>query len=805
MATGDPLEIPVNFQDNTGSTVQGFQQLASVTKQIRDDVEAIDTAISGVTDRADKLRGYFQENLDVVTGIKSILEIVSTQAQANQATFSNLVMQLQEMMNSARGLGGNANMGQAMQMLGFGGNTGAGYFGNTGSGGYSQSITSSVDFSTDPNVQRTSINNRFAGKSRDFSDLMSGISGGNGNNIVPPNAPPSGGYDEEDDGRKRVFGNALSQIISPTVNNQVPNDSLQTRLQAQLKNNYSNIADSIIAQKKEGRAAEVAYRQSTNLITRTLGNRAGSFYKSVLGNLGIDRETLRQAQAEAKYENVLDANGNPTYYPGSTIPIQQRTSEIVSGGTEDKMLKIADHITSIFGSKLLTKFTEFAGYANIASGIYGGAVAIANQARQITGFAQAQGQNVGQVDYGRSAGQALSAFVQSGFNLNPSFSMADVMQAQNNAQALGLRGGNIQQYVNNALQFKTQYGLNAQQTQQIIGGGLAAGVNMGDTANAFAYVRQLENNTQTSTAYGNQAFMTGMSQYAAGGATGVVAAQLGAQAAQFGAGNFVLQAQGATGTELLGTQLGNALMAQALGTSYMGLYATERKSTSAQLQTATYTSDEQILHWAQIDTTTDYQGSQKKFDDKNAGQYMILSAIMSQPSMGSAINKQGDTPQHAGNWAWGVVKQVQTAKKYGAPVAFTDATASGNVKKIVDQTNQAAPGGQLRLRGTSSEYVFKQEQEHALEALNKVTQGTINVPKSVYQEAYNAYQSGDYTTATQDIYGYKAPSNNNNASTSHVSLSFNPSTAQALSFSMQNNAAGYTTGTIPLTKIPKHL
>ena len=79
------------------------------------------------------------------------------------------------------------------------------------------------------------------------------------------------------------------------------------------------------------------------------------------------------------------------------------------------------------------------------------------------------------------------------------------------------------------------------------------------------------------------------------------------------------------------------------------------------------------------------------------------------------------------------------------------------------------------------------------------------MPKSVYQEAYNAYQSGDYTTATQDIYGYKAPSNNNNASTSHVSLSFNPSTAQALSFSMQNNAAGYTTGTIPLTKIPKHL
>jgi len=44
-----------------------------------------------------------------------------------------------------------------------------------------------------------------------------------------------------------------------------------------------------------------------------------------------------------------------------------------------------------------------------------------------------------------------------------------------------------------------------------------------------------------------------------------------------------------------------------------------------------------------------------------------------------------------------------------------------------------------------------------------------------------------------------------NASTSHVSLSLNPSTAQALSFSMQTNTAGYTTGTIPLTKIPKHL
>ena len=634
---------------NTGAAQQGFQNIQAITDQIRDDLNAINDATEGLTEKASKMREFWQENLDVLEGMKSILEIVKTTTQINQSALDSNLQRIQEILSSVRGLGGN--MGQAMSMLGMAGSPGYNY-GNYqgGGGGYSTSPLASQDFSGTTNAyQQYSLQNPMTyvknpnalmnrmmlRDSNPYAGTVAGFGGGRRN--PPPPTANSASYNDDDDEYRNMF----SDRAEPYNTNQ---GTLRDQL---LQYRHQN---STVPMGDEAHAATYAYKDLMNNINRVagtgrVGTRLARAAQRALGNSGISPYEIQKAQRNADIWNVPDpVTGQPTSY-------YERSSGY--SDIEKKTIKIADQVASVFGSNLIKSFTKFNGYAQIASAVYGTAVDVANQVRQFTGFAQQQGQVFGQTDYGRSIGMTGQALFKSGFNLNPFYSMQDVMQAQMSGGALGLKGQGLQTYVNQAMGFKKNFGLDANQTQQILGAGLAAGVGVNTNAAAFAKVRQLENTTQTSTAYGNQAYLQGLTSYAGMGASAGVAAQLGVTTARFGAGNLQLQSMGATGTEGMGSTLNNALMAQNLGTSYLGLYAAERGAKAGTLAKAQNATQSQILGFAGIDANAKYKGKDDFFN-KNADKAMQLQMILGTMQ---GYQKESQSPKNAMNWAWGIVQQ----------------------------------------------------------------------------------------------------------------------------------------------------
>ena len=636
---------------NTGAAQQGFQGIRAITDQIRSDIDAINDATDGLTEKATKMKQFWDENFEVLEGMKSILEIIKTTTQINQSALDSNLQRIQEILSSVRGLGGN--MGQAMNMLGIAGGQGYGYGSYTGRDyGYGTSPLASQDFSGTTNAyQQYSLQNPMTyvknpnalmnrmmlRDSNPYAGTVAGFGGGRRN--PPPPTANSASYNDDDDEYRNMF----SDRAEPYNTNQ---GTLRDQL---LQYRHQN---STVPMGDEAHAATYAYKDLMNNINRVagtgrVGTRLARAAQRALGNSGISPYEIQKAQRNADIRNVPDpVTGQPTSY-------YER-----SGGYSDiekKTINIADKVASVFGSNLIKSFTKFNGYAQVASAVYGTAVDVANQVRQFTGFAQQQGQVFGQTDYGRSIGMTGQALFKSGFNLNPFYSMQDVMQAQMSGGALGLKGQGLQTYVNQAMGFKKNFGLDANQTQQILGAGLAAGVGVNTNAAAFAKVRQLENTTQTSTAYGNQAYLQGLTSYAGMGASAGVAAQLGVTTARFGAGNLQLQAMGATGTEGMGSTLNNALMAQNLGTSYLGLYAAERGAKAGTLAKAQNATQSQILGFAGIDANAKYKGK-NDFFNKNADKAMQLQMILGTMQ---GYQKESQSPKNAMNWAWGIVQQKQ--------------------------------------------------------------------------------------------------------------------------------------------------
>ena len=634
---------------NTTAAQQGFQGVQAITNLIRQDIEAINKATEDLTAKATKMREFWEENVEELEGMKSILEIIKTTTQINQSALDNNLQRIQEILSSVRGLGGN--MGQAMSMLGLAGSPGYGYGSYTGRDyGYGSSPLASQDFTGTSNAYQEYVlqnpasyvknpnalmNRMMLRDSNPYTGTVAGVGGGGRRNPPPPTSSAS--YSDDDDEYQGMFSDRVE-----------PYNTNQGDLRDQLSR-YKNM-NSTVPVGDEARAATYAYKDLMNNINRVagtgrIGSRLAKAAQKALGNSGISPYEIQKAQQNAEVRNIPDPiTGQPT-------PYYERSAGY--SDIEKKTIKIADQVAHVFGSNLMKAFTKYTGYVNMAGAIYGSAVDVANQIRQITGFAQQQGQVFGQTDYGRTAGMTAQAFLKSGFNLNPFYSMQDVMQAQMSGGALGLKGAGLSNYVNQAMNFKKNYGLDAQQTQQILGAGLASGVGINANAAAFGQVRQLENTTQTSTAYGNQAYLQGMTSFAGMGAQGAVAAQLGVNAANFGAGNFVLQSMGATGTEGMGSTLNNALMAQNLGTSYLGLYAAERTAGAGKLAKAQNASQGQILGWAGIDANAKYKGK-NDFFNKNSDKAMVLQMILGTMQ---GYQKEAQSPQNALNWAWGVVQQ----------------------------------------------------------------------------------------------------------------------------------------------------
>ena len=694
----DSLQVNLEFTDNTAPLIQGMSAAASVAGEMRSDMEAIEQAMGSIADRADAMRAAYQENSELISNMKQLLETIASINATNQTSLSQNIQQINEMLLQTRGLGGN--VGHVMTMLGMAGSPGVGSV--NGYSYNSNQSTSSQDFSGYVGSSYISTGDSTS-PTATLGDWFKGIravkraiknptgtvednsatraiplptAGSGGGSRKPPRVLTTGGPSGPMDDEPRINDPDFNENwigVDLPEGDYIEPEGVSSLYTDQLKNRWNKLNlpldasdPALIAYKKMNRTVKNAMGQGP------LGKKLYKRWQKHLVNSGITPEALRESTASMgvpEYTQITDAYGDLIDQKIRTTPVPE--------DVQAQTLDTANQVARIFSSGLyesLAKFTGLATAVKNAGGAIGDVYAAAQgqmgQIRQLTNAAYMQGGTFGQTDASRTIALGIDAYLKSFGNLSPFYSQAQVQQAQMGAASLGLRGANLNNYVNNSLDVGLrQFGMNQSQMQALTGAGLAAGYGLWNPYSnnaymqAFAQVRQLENSTQTSTAYGNQAFITG-----AGGATamgmrnGYASAQQGVYAAKFGAGNFTAQSLGMTGTELQGSMLGNVLMAQQLGVGVMGLYGAEQKLTGAKgAQTqalAMNASNEQILTWAGINVQMKYS-SEDQFKKVNSNAIMELYFMLASGQLPANISKYGSSPQAAETWAWGVVKQRQ--------------------------------------------------------------------------------------------------------------------------------------------------
>lgn len=670
MADNERIDIPLGVQDSTGPALQGFQELGKVTKQIRDDIKAVVDGTQDISDRAEKMRSFWKDNVEYVNEMKNVLEIIQTTIQTNQTSLSNNLTQINEILSSVRGLGGN--VGQAMQMIGMaGGGFGGGQYGNVGQYiGNINGSTAAQDFSSLATSSSISVARQAAATGREMTESQdfekTAVSAGRSPRLIGGTTSSSG----IDVNNIPLGGNSIASSIGIT---QSGIQSQQQQLQDDLATYKYLQKYNIVPLGQEARAAELAYRYSTNVLKNTFGNgplanAMSDRVQQYMSGGGVTLDSIRRSQRATTTQAIDPVTGEPmttTNANGDVIPVMTRTSGIPEG-PETTSLTIANNIARVLDSGISKGIASIAGRITQVSAVYGATQDVMNKVRGVSGFVQAQGSQFGEVDYGRAAGMYLQSQLMGGFGFNPNYSSQQAYQNMIYGAGIGLRGAtNINAYTEQALKAQQYYGLNGQQYQQLVAQGLGVGITSQQQYNALSKVAGIENNTQTSTAYGMQALVAAESTSAGMGLSGAAASQVGVGGVQFGAGNFVAQAAGFTGQEGVGSQMMNALMAQQMGTSYTNLYSKISSSSSAAYNKAVNASQEEILGWAGINTSAHYK-DEKDFKRKNSQNIVVLQMILQ--GLGDPGHaKAGATLQSTETWAWSIVKQHQNFRKPKKP------------------------------------------------------------------------------------------------------------------------------------------
>jgi len=169
-------------------------------------------------------------------------------------------------------------------------------------------------------------------------------------------------------------------------------------------------------------------------------------------------------------------------------------------------------------------------------------------------------------------GYDLGAQLTSWFGLNPLESYGQAKQITMQNLALGYRGNLLNQansFGNNALQ---KYGVDPQTSMQMFGQMvMQAGASLNDLETSLATLAHTASTTNTSFAMLQQGVIQYSQIGSSIGLTGSQNALFATSAAQFAAGQPALQAAGGNAADILDSMVGQALVAQQMGTSYLGL------------------------------------------------------------------------------------------------------------------------------------------------------------------------------------------------------------------------------------------
>jgi len=676
MANDNEANLNLGINIDADKALGSLGQVRGLTEQVKKDSEAWESSIESLNEKTQKLKGYWTDILEIIKEARSAAEILGTVQTANQTSLSTTMQMVNEILQGVKGLGGNIN--QAMQMVGMAGGGGMGGIGGYGygqgqyfnqtQGRFTPDITSSVDFSKEGvglggggYVKRSG----FFGRRRGGGGTA-GSAGGIGGGGIPPTAGTTGPEDEDfgDIGAINTEDFGIYGSEFRTVAPRPAQVEILDQLQQRYPKAYQRISGALTPG-RESLAARYMYNDMMNTVNRVsrnlplgLGKAVKGIVQNSLASNNINSRTIMGAISQHTTP-IVNASGDTIGYT--------RNEGIPLGGIEDKVGKLAETVTSIFGNKLIGAFTSFAGYATIAGTV---AENVAGAARQLTGYAQSQGSVFGETDFSRTAGLTLGALVKSDFGLNPNFSAQQVMQNQMLGASLGLKGSALNNYVNTALNFQTQYGLNAQQTQALLGGGLGVGVDVGTNALGISAVRAIENATNISTTYGNQAYMQGLTAAAGMGVSkdaskyfGVIAADFPTSGGNFGTGvpgisegnlSQIAQTAKLTGQELMGTTLGTALFAQQQGIGFTQAYGQYARETGPQQAISMQRTNLQVLQMLGIDATK-IESLQDLYPYAT-----VLSLAL--PQLGFTDIK---SQQEAVTWAWLAIQQARKTVRLG--------------------------------------------------------------------------------------------------------------------------------------------
>ena len=650
-------EVNLEFPNNTGPMLDGLEKISGVLKDSRDDIRAFNDAMSDTIGKASQIKEFFTGSVDQVEKMKTLLEVTSTIIQGNQSLLSNNLTAINEIISSVKGMGGN--IGQAMSVLGL-------------AGAPIQNIMSGAA----PTA------------SQDFSYMENAVG-----NVFEPvgdiKLPAFLGRDKVESNRDILND---GQVSGPPIGDGVSKTPAGNARRKILERDYPELAKRI-PEGMEGRAAELGYATMRNKLDSTLGTSGiGGYFNrhftNILSTTGINASSIRSAQRES-VEPVTEIGPGgavifkkyPAGHPREGQVMYQPKDEY--GDTESKTMKTVDKILGHMEVGIGASVMKAAGYLNVGMEAYNALHDVTKFIRPLAQYAQQQGQLMGQVNYAQTAGNALKDFFASGFDLNPFYGFSEIAASRNNAYALGFRGGNVDQYMGIASQFKQQYGLSQNQTMQMIGGGLAYGVNQYDVSSNYGTVANLVKGSQTSSQYAQQAYQQGMQQAASYGANSAAAAQIGVSSAQFGAGNFIAMGAGMTGMELIGTPLMNALMSQQMGVGYLDVSSSLSKMSGNAITTL---NDKTI-----VDILSNSFGINTAADaDRNQ---QLLQMVL--PGLGVPA-KEVSTPQKAATWVKGILKRHKNETNRHTIQAAKDlAQAKAAVKEIDKQENQAYKRGDI--------------------------------------------------------------------------------------------------------------
>lgn len=799
----------LNLENNTGPLVQGFEQLVKLSAELRNDVVEINKGLDDTFSKAQQVRGAFNDTKDVLSEMHEIVGLITTATDGLSQNLKGSITSIAELLSQARSLG--ISPGQIANFMG------GMPLGASNPGGFNPMDTMAARqlMGFDDNSTYTpDLTPPY--QPGDFTARVEKAEKSRLINAAENPMIPLGEEDEEEYRgaplRDKFSGKRRKKKGTPASGGSGGPTSGSVRVPRYARN-FSEMLQN---------AAPRRYREIANgLDPRGYTDPVNHWIKetdqllSAIPGSGELRRGLRATRAVIQHELTSNPNiqryQNPdgSYSYTRTIPRDSEGNpdfEAAMGKWEFRILKSLNRVSDIFDAKstdaskksmgqwvqdTATTAAQIYAMKTIATAPYNMAKAGMGPIQSFVSQAQEVGSLTGGVGYGQTAGLGMQAMLASDFNLNPYYSSANAANAQRQGLGIGLGNGDLGAYVDNSLSAMKDLGISTQQYGSMSANAYRYGIQNNDLRGGLTQAGYITSSTpNTSAAATNASFQAGAFQAAGYGMSSQQSVQAGVLAGQFAAGNRQLQGIGANGTEFLNGQIGQALVAQELGVSPLGLAGALHGGAGDSGKLAKATDQALLGILGNIGITKDTKDADLWKGDTPG---LLLNIL---PSVGITNVK---TPQDAVNYVSGVLKRMKNPQGY-KPQHDTG-SAFGNLVRSVGKGISGVVGGIARDAGHAGNWVVDKSQvwrssESTDAELRKDNAGWDKSVSNVGHGIMNSFSTGSAKNS-----GPAAAGRGGSSESFHVTVGLHPNAERHLTIAT-NSAQSWRTGQNPSNRQP---